>query len=135
MKFTIVLVDSDIIEVDNLKRIRHVIRSQQEGEKGDSGMKNPKWMLMNGLLIIWMIFTFMVSDSEANPDVYYGNVVATEGKTIQVKGKDGRVSVFWLGHRTRFDTRAPFIGDRVKIEYVKDKLKRNAVTRVTILAK
>ena len=98
-------------------------------------MRNPKRMLMIGLLIIWMIFTFMVSDSEANPDVYYGNVVATEGKTIQVKGKDGRVSVFWLGHRTRFDTRAPFIGDRVKIEYVKDKLHRNAVTRLTILSK
>jgi hypothetical protein len=98
-------------------------------------MKNPKRMLMIGLLIIWMIFTFMVGDSEANPDVYYGNVVATEGKAIQVKGKDGRVSVFWLGHRTRIDTRVPFFGDRVRIEYVKDKLKRNAVTRVTILAK
>ena len=98
-------------------------------------MKNPKRMLMIGGLIIWMISTFMVSDSEANPEVYYGNVVATEGKTIQVKGKDGRVSVFWLGHRTRFDSRVPFFGDNVRIEYVKDKLKRNAVTRVTILAK
>jgi hypothetical protein len=98
-------------------------------------MRNPKRMLMIGLLIIWMIFTFMVSDSEANPDVYYGNVVTTEGKAIQVKGRDGRVSVFWLGHRTRIDTRVPLIGDRVRIEYVKDKLRRNAVTRVTILAK
>jgi len=98
-------------------------------------MKNPKKMLTIGFLIIWAVFTFMVSDSDANPDVYYGNVVATEGKAIQVKGKDGRVSVFWLGHRTRFDTRVPFFGDRVRIEYVKDKLKRNAVTRVTILSK
>jgi hypothetical protein len=96
-------------------------------------MKNPKRMLTIGLLIIWMIFTFMVSDSEAEP--YYGKVVATEGKSIQVKGNDGRVSVFWLGHRTRFDTRAPLIGDRVKIEYVKDRLRRNAVTRVAILSK
>jgi hypothetical protein len=92
-------------------------------------------MLMIGSLIIWMIFTFVVCDSEANPEVYYGNVVATEGKTIQVKGKDGRVSVFWLGHRTKFDTRTPSIGDRVKIEYVKDKLHRNAVTRLTIVSK
>ena len=92
-------------------------------------------MLMIGFLITWMIFTFVVCDSEANPDVYYGNVVATEGKIIQVKGTDGRVSVFWLGHRTQFDTRVPFFGDRVRIEYVKDKLKRNAVIRVTILAK
>ena len=98
-------------------------------------MKNPKRMLMIGCLIMWMIFSFIVCDSEASPDVYYGNVVATEGKTIQVKGKEGGVSTFWLGHRTQFDTRVPFIGDRVKIEYVKDKLKRNAVTRVTILAK
>lgn len=98
-------------------------------------MKNSKKMLMTGLLIVcWMTLAFMASDSEAKPDVFYGNVVATEGKVIQVKGKDGKVSVFWLGHRTRFDTRVPFFGDRVKIEYVKDKLKRNAVTRVTILA-
>ena len=96
-------------------------------------MKNPRRMLMIGLLIIWMIVTFMVSDSEAEP--YYGKVVATEGKSIQVKGNDGRVSVFWLGHRTRMDTRVPFFGDRVRIEYVKDKLNRNAVTRVTILSK
>ena len=98
-------------------------------------MRDPRRLLTIGLLIIWMILTFMASDSEAKPDVYYGNVVATEGKAIQVKGKDGRVSVFWLGHRTRFDTRAPLFGDRVRIEYVKDKLKRNAVTRVTILSK
>ncbi len=98
-------------------------------------MKNPKRILAIGFLIMWMIFTLMASASEANPEVYYGNVVATEGKSIQVKGKDGRVSVFWLGHRTKFDTRAPFVGDRVKIEYVKDKLHRNAVTRLTILSK
>ena len=98
-------------------------------------MKNPKGMLMIGFLMTWMIFTLMVCDSEASPNVYYGNVVATEGKTIQVKGKDGRVSVFWLGHKTRLDTRVPLPGDRVKIEYVKDNLKRNAVTRVTILSK
>lgn len=98
-------------------------------------MRNPKRMLTIGFVIIWMIFTFVVSGSEANPDVYDGNVVATEGKTIQVKGKDGRVSVFWLGHRTKFDTRVPLPGDRVKLEYVKDKLRRNAVTRVTILSK
>ena len=90
---------------------------------------------MIGLLITWIGVAFGVNDSKANPNVYYGNVVATEGKAIQVKGKDGRVSVFWLGRRTRFDTRVPLFGDRVRIEYVKDRLKRNAVTRVTILSK
>jgi hypothetical protein len=98
-------------------------------------MKNPKRLLIIGLLLTWMSVVFMVGDSEAAPTVYYGDVVTAEGKTIQVKGKDGRVSLFWLGHRTRFDTRAPLSGDRVKIEYVKDKLRRNAVTRVTILSK
>jgi len=98
-------------------------------------MKNPKRLLVIGLLIIWISVVFVVSDSEAEPNIYYGNVVATEGKAIQVKGKDGRVSVFWLGHRTRFDTRVPLNGDRVRIEYVRDKLRRNAVTRVTILPK
>lgn len=90
---------------------------------------------MIGLFIIWISLFFALNDSKAGPNVYYGNVVATEGKTIQVKGKDGRVSLFWLGRRTRFDTRAPLPGDRVKIEYVKDKMRRNAVTRVTILSK
>jgi hypothetical protein len=98
-------------------------------------MKNPKRLLMIGLLITWICVVFVVSDSEAEPNVYYGDVVATKGKAIQVKGKDGRVSVFWLGHRTRMDTRVPLFGDRVRIEYVKDRLHRNAVTRVTILSK
>jgi hypothetical protein len=98
-------------------------------------MNNPKRMLMIGFLIIWMMFTFVVSDSEAAANVYYGDVVTAEGKTIRVKGKDGSVSLFWLGHRTQFDTRAPLVGDKVKIEYVKDRLRRNAVTRVTILSK
>jgi hypothetical protein len=120
--------------VDNLRRIRHAI-CISGWEKGVGDMKNPTRTLTIGFLIIWMIFTFMVSGSEAEPNVYYGNVVATEGKVFQAKGGDGRVSVFWLGHRTRFDTRVPFFGDRVRIEYVKDKLKRNAVTRVTILSK
>jgi hypothetical protein len=121
--------------MENSARIRHVKKSKQPEEKGDSGMQNPKRTLTIGFLIIWMIFTFVGSDLGAEPIVYYGKVVATEGKSIQVKGNDGRVSVFWMGHRTRFDTRAPLYGDRVKLEYVKDKLRRNAVTRVTILSK
>lgn len=104
-------------------------------EKGGPRMKNSKRMFLLAPLIIWITFILMGSDSEAKPNVFYGTVVATEGKILQVKGKDGHVSVFWLGHRTRFDTRVPFFGDRVRIEYVKDKLRRNAVTRVTILSK
>jgi len=31
------------------------------------------------------------------------------------------------------DSRPPFIGDRVKVEYIKDSFKRNAVTRIAVL--
>jgi len=71
-------------------------------------MKNPKRMLMIWLFIIWMIFTFVVCDSEAEATVYYGKVVATEGKSIQVKGNDGRVSVFWWDIGPEWIPEVPF---------------------------
>ena len=71
----------------------------------------------------------------AQPKVHHGTVVGTEFFVIQVRGDDGKVSVFWMGHRTRLDSRVPFFGDRVRIEYVKDKLGRNAVTRIAVLKK
>jgi hypothetical protein len=40
-----------------------------------------------------------------------------------------------MGYRTRLDSRVPFFGDSVRIEYVKGKLGRNAVTRITILGR
>ncbi len=98
-------------------------------------MSNGKRILMISFLTSMILFSLLIVTGEAKPNVYYGKVVATEGKVIQVKADDGKVSAFWLGHRTRFDSRAPFFGDRVRIEYVKDKLNRNAVTRVTILDK
>jgi hypothetical protein len=61
--------------------------------------------------------------------------VGTEFSVIQVRGDDGKVSVFWMGYKTRVDSRVPFFGDRVRIEYVKDKLGRNAVTRIAILGR
>jgi hypothetical protein len=98
-------------------------------------MKNRKRLLAMGIFAIFIIFPLCPTITDAKPNVYHGKVVSTEGKVIQVKGDDGKVSVFWLGHRTKLDSRAPFFGDRVRIEYVKDKLNRNAVTRVTILGK
>jgi hypothetical protein len=62
-------------------------------------------------------------------------VVANEVKSIQVRGDDGRVSVFWIGRHTHLTTVRPSRGDRVKIHYVKDHLKRNAATRITILGR
>ena len=80
-----------------------------------------------------ILFSLLVDTGEGKRNVCYGKVV--EGTIIQVKADNGKVSEFWLGHRTRFDSRVPFFGDRVRIEYVKDKLNRNAVARVTILGK
>jgi hypothetical protein len=74
-----------------------------------------------------------VNTTEGQPKIYYGKVVETEFTVIQVKGDDGRISVFWLGHKTHLNSRVPFFGDRVRIEYIKDRIGKNAVTRITIL--
>jgi hypothetical protein len=84
---------------------------------------------------VLIIFFLLLNAAEAKARVYYGKVIAIEGNMLQVKADNGRVSVFWIGHRTQLDSRLPFFGDRVRIEYVKDKLKRNAVTRLTILGR
>ena len=89
------------------------------------------------LLLVWIliIFPFLTNPALAEAKVFYGKVVGTEFSVIQVRGDDGKVSVFWMGYKTRVDSRVPFFGDRVRIEYVKDKLGRNAVTRITILGR
>ena len=91
--------------------------------------------LMIGFFTALIIFSITLIPALAEPRVFYGKVVGTEFSVIQVRGDDGKVSVFWMGHRTRLDSRVPFFGDRVRIEYVKDKLGRNAVTRITILGR
>jgi len=97
-------------------------------------MENGKRIVVIGFLIL-IVFSLLLNVVEAKASVYYGRVIATEGNMLQVRGNNGRVSVFWIGHRTHLDSRLPFFGDRVRIVYVKDKLKRNAVTRVTILGR
>jgi hypothetical protein len=52
-----------------------------------------------------------------------------------VRGDNDRISVFWLGYKTNLDSRLPFFGDKVRIEYIKDALGRNAVTRIAVLKK
>ncbi len=79
------------------------------------------------------ILSLLVSEAESSPKVYYGKVVGTQFNVIQVRGDDGRISVFWMGYRTHFESRIPFFGDRVRIEYVKDILGRNAVTWIKVL--
>jgi hypothetical protein len=89
--------------------------------------------VISTLLVVWVLS--LTPPALAERGVFHGKVVGTEFSVIQVRGDNGRVSVFWLGHKTHLDSRVPFFGDRVRIEYVKDKLGRNAVTRVTILGR
>jgi hypothetical protein len=89
--------------------------------------------LMIGFFVTLIIFSFLVVNAEGNPKVFYGKVVGIEFSAIQVRGKNGRISWFWMGHRTHLESRVPFFGDRVRIEYVKDRLGRNAVTRIKVL--
>jgi len=86
---------------------------------------------------VWLliIFSLLTTLALAGPNVFYGKVLGTVFNVIQVSGDDGRIWWFWIGHRTHFDSRVPFWGDRVRIEFVKDKLGRNAVTRITILGR
>jgi len=85
------------------------------------------------LLIPWMMF--LTTSALTEHGVFHGEVVGTEFSVIQVKGDNGRVLVFWMGCTTHLDSRVPFFGDRVRIEYVKDDLRRNAVTKITILGR
>jgi hypothetical protein len=97
-------------------------------------MKNRKLMVVIGLFML-MVFSLLLTSEVAHAAVFYGVVVANEVKSIQVRGDDGRVSVFWIGRHTHLTSRRPSRGDRVKITYVKDHLDRNAATRITILGR
>jgi hypothetical protein len=85
------------------------------------------------LLFVWALSSTIPALAEHG--VSHGKVMGTELSVIQVRGNNGRVSVFWMGCKTHFNSRVPFFGDRVRIEYLKDKLRRNAVTRITILGR
>ena len=80
-----------------------------------------------------LILVLSVHSVGATTGVYYGQVIGIEFTMLQVRDEDGRVSVFWCGYKTFLDSRPPLIGDRVKIEYVKDSIWRNAVTRIAVL--
>ncbi len=87
------------------------------------------------LSFVWILIVFSLTTTPALAayGIFFGKVVATEFFVIQVKGGNGRVSAFWIGSHTHFDSRVPFFGDKVRIEYVKGKWGRKVVTRITIL--
>ena len=97
-------------------------------------MRSRKAKVAIGIFVL-VVFSLLLTMEVAQAAVFYGEVVATEVKSIQVRVNNGRVSVFWLGRHTRLTSRHPFVGDRVKITYVKDRLRRNAATRITILGR
>ena len=96
-------------------------------------MGKRKRILLVGFLVNLTIFLLFINSVGARPNVYYGQVVGIEFSMLQVRGEDGRVSVFWCGYKTFLDSRPPLIGDRVKVEYIKDSFRRNAVSRIGVL--
>jgi len=102
-------------------------------EKDGGAMENGKRIFAIGLFINLIMIFLSVTFLEASSGVYVGQVVGIEFSVLQVRGDDGRISVFWCGYKTLLESRPPFFGDRVKIEYIKDSLRRNAVTRIAVL--
>ena len=96
-------------------------------------MKNRKRILVMGLFVTLIIPFFSANVLEASSGVYVGQVVGIEFPVLQVRSDDGRISTFWCGYKTQVQSRPPFFGDRVKIEYIKDSLRRNAVTKIAVL--
>ncbi len=96
-------------------------------------MKQGKTIIRIGLCAL--IFFLFLNAGKARAATFYGTIVGIEGPALQVKGSDGGATLFWVGHRTQFKPRAPLFGDKVKIEYAIDKLKRRAITRLTVLGK
>ncbi len=96
-------------------------------------MGKRKRALLIGFLLNLTIVFLLIGSVGASPRVYTGRVVGIEFSLLQVRDEDGRVSTFWCGYKTFLDSRPPFIGDRVKVEYVKDSLRRNAVSRIAVL--
>ena len=105
------------------------------GRRKREGFEMKRRKAILGIGLCALIFFLLLNAGEAQAATFYGQIVAIEGTALQVKGRDGKVSLFWVGHRTEFKPRAPLFGDRVKMEYVKDKLGRRAVTHLTVLGK
>jgi hypothetical protein len=96
-------------------------------------MEKRKRIILVGFFVNVAIVFLFITSVVARPNVYYGRVVGIEFSVLQIKGEDGRVSVFWCGYKTFLDSRPPLIGDRVKVEYIKDPIRRNAVSRIAVL--
>lgn len=87
-----------------------------------------------GFIIVLILLFTLSGIALAEYHVYTGVVVGVEPKIIRTRGKDGTISVFWVGSKTHWKSgRIPHIGEKVRIKYVKDRPYRNAVVELTIL--
>jgi hypothetical protein len=92
--------------------------------------------LLMGFIIVLVVLFMLSGIALAKSHVFTGVVVGVEPKIIRVRGKDGTISVFWVGRKTHWKSgRIPHIGEKVRIKYVKDRLHRNAVVQLTIIKK
>ena len=96
-------------------------------------MGKRKGILLVGFFVNLIIFFLLTHSVRADPRTYYGQVVGIEFSVLQVKGENGKISVFWCGYNAHLGSRPPFFGDRVKLEYIKDPIGRNAVTRISVM--
>ena len=102
---------------------------EKEGRK----MEKRKRTLLVGFFVSLILVLLLINSVVAGTRFYQGQVVAIEFAMLQVRDDDGKVSVFWCGYKTFLDSRPPLMGDKVKIEYIKDSIMRNAVTRIAVL--
>lgn len=92
--------------------------------------------VLKGFITVLVVLFILSGIALAEYHVYTGVVVGVEPKIIRTRGKDGTISVFWVGRKTDWKSgRIPHIGEKVRIKYVKDRLHRNAVVQLTILRK
>lgn len=88
---------------------------------------------MLALIVMPTVLFALTGIALAGYYTYNGVVVGLEPKIIRARGKDGTISVFWVGRKTQWKSgRIPHIGEKVRIRCVKDRLHRNAVFEPTI---
>ncbi|MCP4667761.1 MAG: SH3 domain-containing protein [Deltaproteobacteria bacterium] len=65
--------------------------------------------------------------------VYVGKVVGLSSRELHVQRADGHIALFRVGWRTKYyPNRKPFLGERVKVEYLYDRGENVAYTLVIL---
>lgn len=97
-------------------------------------MTERRGRVLAGLIVILAVPFTLTGIALAAYHLYTGDVVGVEPKIIRARGEDGTISVFWMGRKTQWKWGCiPHIGEKVRIQYVKDRLHRKAVLELTII--